>query len=228
MPSLEKFYEWCVETCNEPNVGYSQDYRGAQTVNGITYYDCSSFVYYALKAGGWSNLPKYPFTTYSMIPVLLQGGWYEVPSDGIILAGDIGWCKEHTEVAYSNGENGVAVFMGAHDDSYPVAEQVSIGVGGNPSIPRTFDKVFRYNSRVVYHMDLEEVSAGCVGLSVLTCQKELACCGLYQGEFDGIAGPKTVLAIMDFQSILVEEGKDVLVDGICGAVTWKELVERHS
>ena len=228
MPSLTDFYNWCVETCNAPNVGYSQDYRGAQTVNGITYYDCSSFVYYALKAGGWKNLPLYPFTTYTMIPVLLQGGWYEVPANGTILAGDIGWNIEHTEVAYSNGEDGIAVFMGAHSDSYPLSEQVSIGVGGNPDVPRKFDRIFRYNSNTEYHMDLEVVFGGCTGLSVLVCQKMLACCGLYQGRFDGSAGSKTVLGIIDFQTILVDEGKNIEINGVCDAFVWKELIERHS
>lgn len=144
MPDLNRFYTWCVQTCNAPDVGYSMDYRAAQTIGGITYYDCSSFVYYAMIAGGWTDLPGWPFTTYDMIPYLLRGGWHEVPSNGTILAGDIGWNQEHVEVAYSRGENGVAVFMGAHDDIYPLADQVSIGVAGNPQIPRSFDRIFRY------------------------------------------------------------------------------------
>ena len=144
MPDLNKFYTWCVQTCNAPDVGYSMDYRAAQTVGGITYYDCSSFVYYAMIAGGWTDLPSWPFTTYDMIPYLLRGGWHEVPADGEILAGDIGWNLEHVEVAYSRGERGVAVFMGAHDDVYPLPDQVSIGVAGNPSIPRSFSRIFRY------------------------------------------------------------------------------------
>ena len=145
-PNLNKFYTWCVQTCNAPDVGYSLTYRNGQTVGGITYYDCSSFVWFALKAGGWGNLPSYPFTTYDMIPVLLAGGWHEVPANGTILAGDIGWNQEHTEVAYSRGENGVAVFMGAHDSIYPLADQVSIGVAGDPNVPRSFDRIFRYGS----------------------------------------------------------------------------------
>ncbi len=144
MPDLNKFYTWCVQTCNAPDVGYSLSYRAAQTVGGITYYDCSSFVYYAMLAGGWTDLPSWPFTTYDMIPYLLRGGWHEVPADGEILAGDIGWNLEHVEVAYSRGEHGVAVFMGAHDDIYPLADQVSIGVAGNPQIPRSFSRIFRY------------------------------------------------------------------------------------
>lgn len=154
MPNLNKFYTWCIQTCNAPDVGYSLSYRAQQTVNGITYYDCSSFVYYAMREGGWTNLPGYPFTTYDMIPVLLAGGWHEVSATGTILAGDIGWNQEHTEVAYSRGDNGLAVFMGAHDDSYPLQCQVSIGhpviQGGvwvdDPTFQRSFDRIFRYGS----------------------------------------------------------------------------------
>ena len=84
------------------------------------------------------------------------------------------------------------------------------------------------NSKGVYHMDLEEVYLGCIGTPVLICQKMLACCGLYQGGFDGSAGPKTVEAIIAFQKILVSEGKSIVVSGRCDEPTWKELVERHS
>ena len=228
MPSVTKFYNWCVQTCNDPYVGYSMDYRNAQVVNGITYYDCSSFVYYGLKAGGWTQLPSYPFTTYDMVHYLLAGGWYEVDPRGTILAGDIGWNIEHTEVAWSNGENGKAVFMGAHDNCYPLEDQVSIGVAGDPSIPRSFDRIFRYDSDSVYHMDLELVYEGCTGTSVLVCQKMLACCGLYSGEFDGMCGALTRQAIIDFQTILLSEGKPTVPNGVCGEYTWKELIERHS
>lgn len=82
-------------------------------------------------------------------------------------------------------------------------------------------------SKGVFHMDLEQVYEGCIGTSVLVCQKMLACCGLYSGGFDGSAGPKTREAIIAFQTILAEEGKPIVVDGICGEVTWKELIERR-
>ena len=143
--NLNKFYTWCIQTCNAPDVRYSLEYRAQQTVNGITYYDCSSFVYYALIAGGFENLPGYPFVTYDMIPYLTAGGWHEVDAGGEILPGDIGWNLEHVEVAYARGERGVAVFMGAHDtyEQNPEAE-VSIGVGGDPNVPRSFSRIFRY------------------------------------------------------------------------------------
>lgn len=145
--NLNKFYTWCIQTCNAPDVRYSLEYRAQQTINGITYYDCSSFVYYALIAGGFTNLPSYPFVTYDMIPYLTSGGWHEVDAGGEILPGDIGWNLEHVEVAYARGEHGVAVFMGAHDTYVDnPAGEVSIGVGGDPNIPRSFSRIFRYGS----------------------------------------------------------------------------------
>ena len=41
MGDINKAYTWAIQTCNAPNVGYSQTYRNKQTVGGVTYYDCS-------------------------------------------------------------------------------------------------------------------------------------------------------------------------------------------
>ena len=41
MPDLNTAYSWAINTCDAPNVGYSQTYRNQQQVNGVTYYDCS-------------------------------------------------------------------------------------------------------------------------------------------------------------------------------------------
>lgn len=88
--------------------------------------------------------------------------------------------------------------------------------------------VVEKNSKGVYHMNLEQVYEGCVGDSVLVCQKMLACTGLYQGGFDGSAGPKTRDAIIEFQKILESEGVPIVVDGVCGEITWSHLIKRHS
>ena len=60
MPSIQSAYNWSIETCAKENVGYSQTYRNQRTVNGITYYDCSSFIWYALIAGGWDLVSVLP------------------------------------------------------------------------------------------------------------------------------------------------------------------------
>lgn len=141
MPDINRMYSWAVNTCNANNVGYSQAYRNQQTVNGITYYDCSSFVNYALLAGGFST-PSYApsnnaFTTYTMESVLLKLGFKKVAGDEI-KAGDIGVSDSHTEICYKGG-TGSATFMGAHGSSYPLAQQVSIS-----SYTRTFPRIYRY------------------------------------------------------------------------------------
>ena len=150
MPDINAMYSWAIQTCNAPNVGYSQTYRNRQTVGGITYYDCSSFVNYALLAGGFSTPGYAPnsnaFTTYTEADVLLALGFDEVLSTGEYLPGDIGLSSSHTEICYKGGQ-GQGVFMGAHTDNAVLANQVSIGSsGGNPEYQRSFPRLFRYGS----------------------------------------------------------------------------------
>lgn len=148
MPSINGAYTWGVNCCNLPNVGYSQTYRNQQTVNGITYYDCSSFINYALLAGGWETPGYAPnsnaFTTYTMEGVLQSLGFTDVTASGIIKPGDIGVSSTHTEMCYEGGE-GSAIFMGAHTGNAPLANQVSIGSSsGDATYRRTFPRIWRY------------------------------------------------------------------------------------
>lgn len=148
MPSINGAYTWGVNCCNLPNVGYSQAYRNQQTVNGITYYDCSSYINYALLAGGWETPGYAPnsnaFTTYTMEGVLQSLGFTDVTASGIIKPGDIGVSSTHTEMCYEGGE-GSAIFMGAHTSNAPLANQVSIGSSsGDATYRRTFPRIWRY------------------------------------------------------------------------------------
>ena len=150
MPDINAAYTWAVNCCNLPNVGYSNIYRNKQTVNGITYYDCSSYINYALLAGGWSTPDYAPqnnaFTTYTMYDVLPQLGFVQVPGTDL-KPGDIGLSQTHTEMCYKGGVSGVsAVFMGAHTDNAPLANQVCIGSsGGNVDYANpNFTSFWRY------------------------------------------------------------------------------------
>lgn len=142
MGDINKAYTWAIQTCNADNVGYSQTYRNAQTVGGVTYYDCSSFINYALVAGGFETPAYAPshnaFTTYTMPDVLIGLGFKEVSASGEILAGDIGVSSYHTEMCYEGG-TGSARFMGAHTDGIALADQVSIS-----TYTSTFPRLFRY------------------------------------------------------------------------------------
>ena len=78
MPSIQTAYNWAIEVCSAPNVGYSQQYRNQRTVNGITYYDCSSFIWYALIAGGFpvvEDWGTWPLTNSKMAEVLKRLGF---------------------------------------------------------------------------------------------------------------------------------------------------------
>lgn len=147
MPSITDAWKWATDTCNAPNVGYSQAYRNQQTVNGITYYDCSSFINYALLAGGFTT-PSYApshnaFTTWSEPTVLSNLGFHRV-TDGTLKAGDIGVSNnstmQHTEMVYTvDGNKGQ--WMGAHTDAYALPNQVSITTYWSTN---WFDELWRY------------------------------------------------------------------------------------
>lgn len=142
MPDLNRSFTWLVETCNAPDVGYSQRYRNQQTVGGITYYDCSSIINYSLLRGGWIT-PNYAplknaFTTATMGAELLRLGFSEVDPRGENKPGDIGWRTGHTEMCFEGGQ-GRGRYMGAHTDNLPLADQVSISSGTT-----TWTKLYRF------------------------------------------------------------------------------------
>ena len=127
-------WQWCVDRCNAPDVGYNQDYRNERTVNGITYYDCSSLIFYALGYAGYEiNLTAWPFTTETMPTILKNLGFEEIilPDDYTdfkFQKGDILWIHDtspgghqHTEMMYDDQYS-----MGAHSKRLPLADQVSI------------------------------------------------------------------------------------------------------
>ena len=54
MPDIQVAYNFVIQKCNAPNVGYSMDtyLRQGNFQNGIQYYDCSSLAYYSWKEAG--------------------------------------------------------------------------------------------------------------------------------------------------------------------------------
>ena len=79
MGNLQAAYDWAVAECQKPNTAYSNAYRG-QTVDGVTYWDCSSFIWAALRAGGY-DVPSTIFTTgpsgagVGQLYAMLDMGW---------------------------------------------------------------------------------------------------------------------------------------------------------
>lgn len=152
MPSLQTAYNWLVNTCNAPNVGYDMNHREQETVDGVTYYDCSSILWYALNAGGWGFTGS-PFTTDTMKRILFSSGWQEVDINGLWVAGDIVWRPAgfndqgtiheygHCEMVFS-GSTGYGITMGAHSARYELPDQVSIN--SNPSYAHSYQSLLRY------------------------------------------------------------------------------------
>lgn len=162
MPSINLAYQWAIQKCNDANVGYPDlathpEWRNQVTVDGITYYDCSSFIWYALIAGGFDCVAAHdgntwPFVTSEMGTVLTRLGFHEVSRTGPILAGDIGVHNRgsaggHTEMCYTGG-NGVGVFMGAHGHWRPLADQVSINSYSTSGTD--WEQIYRYDNGLNY------------------------------------------------------------------------------
>lgn len=149
MPNLSGAYSWAVSKCNEANIGYSQTYRNEQTVNGITYYDCSSFIWYALLHNGFDCVSAnggstWPFTTSSMPTVLPLLGFTQISDTGVWKPMDIVLHPGvHTELVYSGGNAG-GITMGAHNDSVPLDRQVSINTYSITS--GTYPQFWRYGN----------------------------------------------------------------------------------
>lgn len=141
MPNLSDAVSWAIATCNASNIGYAggsapdavpASWRDMQVHDGKRYCDCSSFIWYALIAGGWdmeSLYGSWPFTTYTMGRVLIQAGFTHYSStavtwqtgDILVFPGDMSQGTGHTEMSY-NGN----YLMGAHNSYLPFADQVSI------------------------------------------------------------------------------------------------------
>lgn len=133
-----------ISLCNRPDVGYSQEYRNGEVVNGIEHYDCSSSVYWSLVKGGFPLDPNgNAFTTRTMGKILLQIGFKIVPISGAWKAGDILLRSGHTEMVYNSNR----VTMGAHSNNRPLADQVSIN--NYASKPSEWTTCYRYQGGAV-------------------------------------------------------------------------------
>lgn len=147
--SLTGAFSWSVAKCNANDVGYSQAYRNERTVDGITYYDCSSFIWYALLHNGWDCVSAnwgstWPFTTSSMPYILPELGFVQVDQNAIWKPMDIVLTPGvHTEFVHTGGM-GQGITMGAHTDALPLADQVSINT--NYTVAGTFSQLWRYTT----------------------------------------------------------------------------------
>lgn len=159
MSSLQGAFDWEVDWCNRANVGYDQDYRNMQVYNGITWFDCSSFTFFALWLGGGFDVGSLGFSTnlsdYTSIPntanawvvhtmeqYLPSLGWtsYNIgqisPQAGDIVVKDY----QHCEMVYSASP---LATMGARNPNLPLVDQVSIHQVTDLT---WYDRIWRYGS----------------------------------------------------------------------------------
>ena len=145
--NLQGAYNWIEAKCNNPNVRYSQAYRKYRTVDGLTYFDCSSLVFFGMWLGGGLDIGALGYSTtltdytnptpghmanawivQTMEPALVSLGWKDVRLDlpNEWLPGDIliKYTQWHTEMIYSGEPN--LMQMGARNSSLSAAEQVAI------------------------------------------------------------------------------------------------------
>ena len=203
MGDINASYNWAIDTCNRPDVGYSQAYRDQQTVDGITYYDCSSFIWYALKAGGFVGIGNSPFVTANMRGILTSAGFTEYDAQSVAWEpGDIVWRKGHTEMVYDDH-----ITMGAHTAHAPLADQVSIR--DRPVSNTAFTRILKYGGAAPTPPPTpgggtgnfsQSTSFGNIGKEVLKVtskeiikafQSILKANGYYKGQIDGLMGPLT-------------------------------------
>ena len=134
------------------------DHRYQETIDGITYYDCSSFIWYSLVDGGGFVLPSPAFVTGSMLQVLTDAGFTIITGPGagtICYPGDILWHNQgsaggHTEMVFAGG-TGTARTMGAHGrNGIQLQNQVSINAGYVPFSDVGWEYLARWGAGVEY------------------------------------------------------------------------------
>lgn len=137
--------------------------RNQVTQNGITYYDCSSFQWFACKQAGFDVVAankysmiqsgyyteaqaeankNWPWTTPYMRNALLYLGFQELPITGEWKPGDIvvnpnSGAKGHTEMVYQGG-NAQGICMGARGSGVSISTIVTTASGG------PYTQLFRY------------------------------------------------------------------------------------
>lgn len=106
--TVEKYVKYAEDIADDDSHGYSQSRR-----NGNPDYDCSSLVWYALKAAGFTMVPSYPFATTGMDAALKRMGFQEFSWGGNLSRlqrGDILVnAATHTEIYEGRGR-----FVAAH------------------------------------------------------------------------------------------------------------------
>lgn len=128
------YIKWAIEIAEDNSHGYAQDRRG-----GDPDYDCSSFIFYALKQAGF-DLGDVPFATFTMKEDLEAVGFTAIPyNEADLQVGDILLhSQEHCEIYIGDGqtvgahvnENGDIVLGQPGDQT---GQEISVGPNWKPN-----------------------------------------------------------------------------------------------
>ena len=132
--------DWAVSVAKDDSHGYSQPNRG-----GDPDYDCSSFVWAALRHAGF-DVGSSPFNTDGMDSVLKAAGFERSDFRDVasLQAGDVVWADGHTEIYMGDGE-----FVGAHwDERHGVegrtpGDQTGDEIGVTSTLNARYTRVYR-------------------------------------------------------------------------------------
>lgn len=156
--SLQGMLQWAVDRAADPYVAYSQTYRNYRTINGITYFDCSSFVFFAMWLGGGLDVSQFGYSTD--LQAYRDGNAYSPALSGDLAIFRAIGCQQvsldpanwqpgdflvktrtHIEMCYSLSP---LQQVGARTDSLPPADQVAVhSLSGG-----YYDQVWRYPGAV--------------------------------------------------------------------------------
>lgn len=165
--SITGFLKWCENIANNNKYLYKlgAGHGVPWTYDGY-YFDCSSFVSFGLHNGGGYDLQT-QFTTANQKTELENLGFkvQRFKSKADLIRGDILFYNNdgegHTEVVFESNSSGATKLVGAHNDTLPPAEQISIrsyyadkwqyyarADSDNPPLPEPIPPIqFRYNQR---------------------------------------------------------------------------------
>ena len=132
--------DWAVSIAKDDKHGYSQPNRG-----GDPDYDCSSFVWAALRHAGF-DVGSSPFNTDGMDSVLKAASFERSDFRDVasLQAGDVVWADGHTEIYMGDGE-----FVGAHwDERHGIegrtpGDQTGDEIGVTSTLNARYTRVYR-------------------------------------------------------------------------------------
>ena len=152
--NIEGLLRWCA-VYQGLGYGYSQVYRTMQTVNGVTFFDCSSYAFFALWLGGsvdvgglgydtdlshYTSVPNEAFAPalYGVEDMCRLLGAAQIDTLSMLRNGDLlVRADEHCEWVFDAER---LLQVGARNSSLPAGEQVAI----HALYPGYYDYIWRF------------------------------------------------------------------------------------